>query len=576
MTKDHIHEVVTAALKALTFDASDLHITSPSQESFGDYSTSIALQLAKTEKKNPMDIANQIAKEIEVGDLIEKVEVLKPGFINFWISKSTLSETLNDIDDQYGDSESMSDQNIIVEFSSPNIAKPFTVGHLRSTIIGNSIANLFESQGSSVFRDNHLGDWGTQFGKQIYAIKNFGENIEAKIENAENPVKELVELYIKFHEEAEKNPELDDEARKWFKKLEEGDAEARRLWQECIDWSWKEFDAIYKKLNISFTENDGRGYGESFFEDKMQIVIDELRGKKFMKASKGAELVFFPDDKLPPLMIMKQDGATLYATRDLATDYFRLHHPKYGKNLLIINEVGAEQALYFRQLYEVEKMLGWVSEGQRVHVKHGMYRFKDFKMSTRKGNVIWLSDVLDEAVKRAQTLSKIPVPREISQEIAFGALKWNDLKRSSHLDIVFDWDEILSMQGNSGPYVQYTYVRCKSILAKRHTESAEGVANLPAGRQGIHKINEEETAILRALAKYPEVVHDAAKNYAPNYITTYLYELAQKYNFFYQKHQILKEENEKIRTFRIRLTEAVSHVLKHGLNLLGIQTVEKM
>ncbi len=566
MTKEKINQKVAQVLQKIGLSAAALNISSPSQESFGDYSTSIALQLAKTTKRNPMEIAQEIADGIETDELIDKVEVMKPGFVNIWIAKDKLLNTLVNIDSSFGNNIIYQGKKIIVEYSSPNIAKPFTVGHLRSTIIGDAVANLLSATGATVFRDNHLGDWGTQFGKQIYAIKTWAD--EQKIEQSENPVKELVALYVKFHEEAEKDPQIEDEARKWFKRLEEGDEEARRLWKKCIDWSWKEFNKIYEKLGISFTENDGRGYGESFFEDKMQPVIDELRKKQLLTESKGAELVFYPDEKLPPLMIIKQDGATLYSTRDLATDKFRLENSRYGRDVMIINEVGAEQALYFRQIFELEQMLGWTKEGQRIHIKHGMYRFKDMKMSTRKGNTIWLEDVLEEATRRAIGLAKDKVNEEAAEKVGIGALKWNDLKRSSHLDIVFDWDEILNMQGNSGPYIQYTYVRCKSVLNK--------VKVIPNEFEGSLSLNDEETAILRTLIKYPEVVQDAAENFAPNYITTYLYDLSQKYNLFYQKHQILKEENEGIKNFRMLLTQKVSTVLSHGLSLLGIEAVEKM
>lgn len=568
MVKEHIYTVIKRSLEKLNLPVENLNITSPAQESYGDYSTSIALQLAKSEKKNPMELAQTIADNIESKDIIGKVEVMKPGFINLWISKEKLLGNLSEIDPSFGNTHTNAGQHVIVEYSSPNIAKPFTVGHLRSTIIGDAIANLLEATGATVFRDNHLGDWGTQFGKQIYAIKAWGD--EKQIEESENPVKELVSLYVKFHEEAEKNPQIEEEGRKWFKKLEEGDEEAKRLWKKCIDWSWKEFNKIYQKLGIEFTENDGRGYGESYFEDKMEPVIEELREKNLLKESKGAELAFFPDDKLPPLMIIKQDGATLYATRDLATDKFRLENPRYGSDVTIINEVGAEQALYFKQLFELEEMLGWIKKGQRIHIKHGMYRFKDMKMSTRKGNTIWLEDVLEEAIKRAKGLAKDKVNEETAEKVGIGAIKWNDLKRSSHLDIVFDWDEILNMQGNSGPYVQYTYVRCKSILNKLDTSV------IPDPDPGSSNMNEDELTILRTLNKYPEAVMEAAKNYAPNYITTYLYDLSQKYNLFYQKHQILKEANVNTRNFRILLTQKVSIILRHGLNLLGIETVEKM
>lgn len=608
MMKDQIHKSIQKALESLNLPTNKLVINPPNNEDFGDYSTSIALQLAKSEKKDPMELAQTIADAIQTDDIIAKVVVIKPGFINIWISVEKLKKSLSKNAANNIEIPQVNNGNkIIVEYSSPNIAKPFTIGHLRSTIIGDTIANVLESTGATIYRDNHLGDWGTQFGKLIFAINKWGS--KDTIEHCENPVKELVRLYVKFHTEAEKNPDLEIEGRKWFKKLEDGDKEARKIWKQSIEWSWTEFERLYKELGINTErfENNGRGYGESYFEDKMAPIISELKDKKILKKSKDAWLVFFPNEKFPPLMLMKQDGATLYATRDLATDKFRLQ--KYGKDVIIINEVGAEQSLYFKQIYEVEKMAGWVQDGQRIHIKHGMYRFKDSKMSTRKGNTIWLEDVLEEAKKRAFYLSQHSLdfketyvdsrsnkttlsarknalkPTEIinnEEAIGIGALKWNDLKRSSHMDIVFDWDDILNMQGNSGPYVQYTYVRCKSVLSKSYPEATlkdpekEWIL-LPTSRnQNDKRINNEELALLRALIKYPEVVLETAQNFAPNYLCTYLYELSQKYNLFYQKNPILKAKHEDEKNLRLAITKATANVLKHGLTLLGIQTVEKM
>ena len=376
---------------------------------------------------------------------------------------------------------------------------------------------------------------------------------------------------------------MEDKARAWFKKLEEGDNEARRLWQKCIDWSWKEFDAIYKTLGVSFTENGGRGYGESYFEDKMVPVIKELEEKGLLKDSQGAKLVFFDDDKYPPLMIIKKDGATLYATRDLATDKFRLSH--YGNDVVVINEVGAEQSLYFQQLYQVEQMLGWYKSDQRIHVRHGLYRFKDTKMSTRKGNTIWLEDVLTEAVQRAKAFSRrgdpswspelrhgdTPDPQEIAQVVAIGALKWNDLRKSSAQDIVFDWDDLLTMEGNSGPYMQYTYARCKSVLQKSPLGDLSDLSTL-----GNLSFELEELSLLRHLYRFTEVVEEAAKTYSPHIVATYLYDLAQRFNVFYHKHSILQSEDAQTKAFRVQLTKSVADTRHQGLKLLGIDTVEKM
>jgi len=566
------------AVQDLLGQETEPQLEHPVDESHGDYSTNIALMLwsnkeliiKNQEYKNPLGLAQKIVDSIIHNSQFmihfDRVEAVAPGFVNFWVSKNYLVNNLQEVlnKKEYGSKPQDPNKKVVVEYSSPNIAKPFTVGHLRSTIIGDAVANLLDANGWKVYRDNHLGDWGTQFGKQIYAIKKWGD--KEKIEKSERPIKELVELYIKFHEEAEKNPEIEDEARKWFKKLEDGDVEARRLWKKCVEWSLKEFEEIYRKLGISFTENNGLGYGESFFEDKIKDVLDELNNKKLLKESEGAKLIFFPQAKFPPLMIIKKDGASLYSTRDLATDKFRLE--KYGKDIVVVNEVGAEQTLYFKQLFEVEKMLGWYKEGQRIHLKHGHYRFKDQKMSTRKGNVIWLEDVFKEAEKRALALAGEEQGGADEAAVGIGAIKWNDLKRSSNLDIVFDWDEILNMEGNSGPYLQYTFARTRSVLAKVKNQKSK----IKTTTQNS-KLENEEVSLLRSLNKFEEIVEEAGEKFAPNILCTYLFDLAQKFNLFYQKHRIVKSENEE---FRLALTQAVGQVIKNGLNLLGIPAPEKM
>ncbi len=574
--KNEIISVLGGLLKEIAKNHVEFSVEMPKNEGFGDYASNIALVLFKDKGlmvnnkfKTSMDLAKVVSDKLNTSSLIpnlcSRIEVVKPGFINFYLSKSYLFSQLEQIlekKEKSGSKNENLNKKVVVEYSSPNIAKPFTIGHLRSTIIGNAIANLLQANGWKVFRDNHLGDWGTQFGKQIYAIKTWGN--EEIIEQSKNPVKELVALYIKFHEDAEKNPELEEKAREWFKKLENGDLEARRLWKKCVGWSLKEFQIIYKKLGVNFTENNGLGYGEAFFEDKMKDVLRELNDKKLLKKSDGAELIFFQNNIFPPLMITKKDGTTLYATRDLATDKFRLE--KYGKDVLIINEVGAEQSLYFNQLFEAEKMLGWIKDGQRIHVKHGLYKFKDERMSTRKGNAIWLEDVLQEAVKRAEKFGS--EKKEIAEKVGIGALKWNDLKRSSNLDIVFDWDEILNMQGDSGPYIQYAFARIQSVLTKVKNQNAKvKITNLN------FKLNDEEISLLRALNKFPEAVEQAGEKFAPSILCNYLFDLTGKFNLFYQKHKIIESEQ---KNFRLMLTQAVGEIIGNGLALLGISAPENM
>lgn len=581
MIKQEIAKLIQDVLKEKGIDDVKVIVDYPADPKHGDYSSNVALISAKKVRKDPVEFAEEIVKELgtrnqppkaslakggELG-LFQKIEVMKPGFINFFVSTEALVKTFNDLTlPNIGKGRT-----VVVEYSSPNIAKPFTIGHLRSTIIGDAIANLLHAVGYTVHRDNHLGDWGTQFGKQIYAIKTWGN--EEEIDKADRPVKILVDLYVKFHKEAEKNPELEDDGRAWFKKLEDGDEEARKLWQKCVDWSWKEFDAIYKQLGVSFTENNGRGYGEAFFEDKMTPILEELKQKGLLKEGKeGAKIIEYSDEtKLPSLMILKKDGATLYATRDLATDRFRLQHYN-DQGLLVINEVGIEQELYFKQLYKLEEMLGWFEPEQRIHVKHGLYRFKEGKMSTRKGNVIWLEDVLEESKKRAAALSDDRAGAS-SEIVGIGAIKWNDLKRDSKQDIAFDWDEILNMQGNSGPYLQYVYARTQSVLRRSEKELELEIGNL--------KLEIEERNLLRLLARFDETVVESAIRYAPNVLCMYLFELAQAFNLFYQKHPILNpsaalREKDDVQAFRLALTAATGEVIKQGLNLLGIQAPERM
>ena len=567
--KQTIETSLITAVKELGLDAQKIEVDSkPSQ---GDYSSNVALSLfSQTEKgiwKSPRELAAAITEKL--ADVLPPdyaACVAGPGFINISLSSNfLLSQLVRLSEDPLALLHIVSPDKVIVEYSSPNIAKPFTVGHLRPTIIGDTVANILEIAGYTVYRDNHLGDWGTQFGKLIAAIKKWPEDFK-QIESAPQPVKILVDLYIKFHSEAENDPSLEDEARAWFKKLEDGNTEARALWQQCIDWSWKEFSRIYQELgiNLSLFENDGKGYGESYFEDKMGPVLSQLREKSLLSEGKdGAQLVFFPNDELPPLMILKKDGATLYATRDLATDLFR--QEQYGKDITVINCVGIEQSLYFQQLFKTEELLGWYTKKQRVHIGNGHYRFKEGKMSTRKGNVVWLQDVITESQKRAESLAKESGSSKTTHQVGIGALKWNDLKRSAHLDVVFDWDEVLSMQGNSGPYVQYTAVRCASVLQKSTSLSTD---------LGLYQPNTQEMDVMRKLVKFADIIDEAAREYAPHYVCTYLYELASLFNTFYNKHKILDEED--ATPYRLLLTRVVGATLTRGLALLGIETPEKM
>ena len=536
-------------------DPIDFTLEHPQDLSFGDYSTNVALIAGKMRKENPRTLAEKIVSVLEKPKEVETIEIAGGGFINFRLSRDFFSDAIKKIDKEFGKRNIGEGRNILVEFSSPNIAKPFTIGHLRSTIIGDSLARILYFLGYNVIRDNHLGDWGTQFGKLIVAIKKWGD-IDAIWKDA-FPVKRLVELYVRFHDESEKNPALPEEGRMEFVKLEKGDAEARELWRKCIKWSLKEFEMLYEKLGVKFDTM----LGESFFEDKMTAVLSELTKRGIAKRSEGALAVLFPSDAYPPFLVQKSDGSTLYSTRDLATDQYRLK--TYGNDVTIINEVGIEQNLYFKQLFETERMLGWVKEGQRVHVGHGLYRFKDGKMSTRKGNVIWLQDIIDEAVKRAEKINP-----ETATVVGIGAIKFNDLKRESKQDIVFNWDEVLNLKGDSGPYLQYSYVRAKSILKKAEEEKIPHLEEKPPS-------GGEANLLERLLYRFPEIVERAGTKYQPNYIATYLIDIAGAFNNFYAKEQIVSKDDDGS-SYKVALTEAFSHVMKNGLWLLGIETPERM
>lgn len=563
MIQEKIKRAIEKVLADLGIQAPEIKLEHPADLAHGDFSTNVALTVKTDARKIKEELEKNLPAEVE------KIEIAGPGFINFYLSEKFFAEALKEILDKredFGRSEAGKGKKAIIEYSSPNIAKPFTVGHLRSTIIGDAVANLLTASGYEVIRDNHLGDWGTQFGKLIVAIKKWG-NFDA-IKKSDNPIKDLVALYVKFHDEAEKNATLEDEARAEFSKLESGDSEAKKIWQECINLSLAEFAKIYQRLGVSFNTQ----YGESFFIDKIAPVHDELIKKNLLTDSEGAKVVMFEEEtKLPPLIIEKSDGSTIYATRDLAADLWR--KKEYNPDL-IINEVGSEQALYFQQIFKTEELLGWFKPDQRVHVMHGLYRFKEGKMSTRKGNVIWLEEVLDEAVKRASEFNAEPA---VAEAVAIGAIKYNDLKRDSKQDIIFDWDEILNLKGNSGPYLQYTYARTKSILEKAGVSGEERTLicefpSLTVSKEGL--LSSELTPVEKLLYRFPEVVERAAREYAPHHLCTYLYELASAFSSYYADHQIVSDEPESL--YRVALTAAVGQVLKNGLTLLGIATPEKM
>lgn len=566
--------VLRALYKAYERDFPDLKIDYPNDDSHGDYATNVALHLTKELNLPPREIAQKISDSIEKNELIEKTDIAGPGFINFFISKKQLEENLNEIleqKDKYGSSNIGDGKNIIAEFSSPNIAKPLGVHHLLSTIIGQTLSNIYQFLGFKVTNINHIGDWGTQFGKLTYAYKQWGnrEVIET------SPIDELLKLYVKFHDESEKDSTLEEKARAEFKKLEDGDEENRKLWEWFCKVSLEEVQKTYDFLGgIHFDHIQG----ESFYNDKMGELLEHGKKEKvFTEGKEGSVIVEFEDDKYPPYLVQKSDGATLYSTRDIAAINYREEtwHPEK-----ILYAVDVAQSLHFQQLFEVSRLLK-LTDSELVHVVFGRMQFKDSKMSTRKGNIVLLDEVLEEAVKKAENVVEEKnrdldeaTKKDVGHKIGVGALKYTILAQNRITNITFDWDKMLSLEGNSAPYLQYSYARAKSILRKALISNAEEQTE-DDGKEDLEAIEARTSAILRFLPKFKEYILRSADEYKPNIITNYLWELSQKFNSFYNQVPVLKAKKED-KEARLKIVEAVSQVLKNGLLLLGVEVVEEM
>jgi len=550
------------ALQKLKISSSKLALEHPVNPDHGDYSTNIAMRVKKKDLPSSFDLATKIVNTWRSGGLpgyLAKIEVVKPGFINLWLQNEYFISQIEEVikkKDNFGRVSSGKGKTVVIDYSSPNIARPFGIGHFRSTIIGQALVNLYRFLGWEVIGINHLGDWGTQFGKLIYQIKN--RHTKKKL-----TIKDLEKLYVEFHQRVVKKPKLEDEARKWFKKLEEGDPEAKKIWKECVEVSLKEFDRIYQRLNIKFNQT----IGESFYQDKMKKVIESAKKKKILVKSEGAWVIKFPNLKIPPAILIKSDGATTYETRDLASIEYRRNkwHPD-----LFVYEVGTEQTLHFNQIFAAAVRLGYGKSEQLVHVNHGLFYLPGIgKLSTRTGKTIHLEKLLNESVKRAKKLGS--QNQKVAEMVGVGAVKYFDLKNHPATNIAFDWQKMFALEGDSGPYLQYTHARCQSVLAKSEKDLRNEEFVFPY----LH-LKTEEQNLLRTLYKFPEVVQQAGEKFSPNLVCSFLFDLAQKYNVFYNKHSILKADNKELIRFRLFLTLAVSQIIKTGLNLLGIATPERM
>lgn len=521
-------------------------------------------ELSKIEKKNPAQIAQELAPQLNTENtIISHVEAAGP-YVNFFLDKSQFAskflQTIITEGQQYGTQSYGAGKTITMDVSHPNIAKPFSMGHLRSTVIGNAIGNLLEKTGYNVERLNYLGDWGTQFGKLIAAYKLWGD--EGKVRA--NPIQELLNLYVYFHEKAEEDSSLDQLGRDWFKKLEQGDEEATKLWKWFREESLEAFQTIYDLLNVSFDSYKG----ESSFHAQSGQIIEMLNQKGLLEESDGAQVVRLDDLDMPPALIKKSDGTTLYTTRDLAAAIYRKETYQHAESLYV---VGNEQSLHFNQVRAVLHKLGYEWSDEITHIAFGMMLKDGKKMSTRKGKVVFLEEALERAIQYAKENVEEKNPDlaqkdEVARQIGVGAVIFHDLKNDRRNDIEFSYDEMLRFDGDTAPYLQYTYARAQSILRKAGDTSTS---------YQFHEADWDYAwPIIQKIASFPEVIQQAVYYYDPSKMAKYLLKLAQNFNSYYANVRILEESP--YQSSRLALVESVSVVIKEGLSLLGIEAPEEM
>lgn len=536
----------------------------PPNSEMGDYAFP-CFRLAKVFRKAPNMIAADLAESIEAKDAISKVEPAG-GYVNFFVNKSQLAKNvINDVLTQgkkYGHSELGKDKTVVIDFSSPNIAKPFHIGHIRTTVIGNALYKIYDSQGYNTVRVNHLGDYGTQFGKLIVAFKKWG-NKEA-VES--NPIPELLKLYIQFHDEAEKHPEMEDEARAWFTKLENDDKEAKDLWQWFRDESLKEFSRVYDLLDIEFDSYAG----ESFYSDKMDRVIDIIKDKGLLEESEGTNIVNLEEYNMTPALITKKDGSTLYMTRDLAAALYRKENYDFEKCIYV---VGSQQSLHFQQLFKVLELIGFEWAKDMVHVPFGMVALEEGTMSTRKGRVVFLESVLRQAIEKTKEtiLAKNPNAEnvdEIAKQVGVGAVVFQELSNSRIKDYTFSWERTLSFEGETGPYVQYTHARCCSVLRK---------ANMDVTADVDYSVlsDADSSEVLKLIASFNDSILAAMRKNEPHIVTRFVLDLAQAFNKFYHDNPILVDDIE-VKKARVALVAATKQTIENALSILGMGAPERM
>ncbi len=537
-------------------------IEKPKDESMGDAAFP-CFSLSKVLRKAPNMIASELAEKIEKDQIIEEISPLG-GYLNFFFNKKAfakdIAEKVISEGENYGKSKEGEEKTVVIDFSSPNIVKPFHVGHLFSTAVGNSLSRIYDFLGYKVEKLNYLGDWGTQFGKVITAYKMWGDKEIVE----KDPINELNKLYVRFHEEAEKDSSLEDRARSEFHLLETGDEENYGLWNWFREVSIEEFKKVYEKMGITFDSYNG----EAFFAKRTDSIVSELKEKNLLTLSDGAYIVEFPD--MAPAIVLKQDGSTIYTTRDLASAEYRANTYNFHKNIYV---VGLPQSLHFKQIFATLEKLGKSYAKDCQHVGFGTVKFATGAMSTRSGNVVLLETVLSEAINKTAEIMKANgnVGDDVSdaaQKVGIGAIFYTFLKNSREKDIIFDWNDILDFNGESGPYVQYSYARGKSVLRKAETEDLTGYTF-------DYDITAEEYSLLKLLSEFSDVVRSAAEKYEPFYINRYVTNVAKAFNKFYNTTPILKGE-ESVKKARLLITEATTICIKNALSLLGIETVERM
>lgn len=562
--KNKIIDLLAAQIEGMSKEDISATIEIPPKPEMGDFAFP-CFRLAKTMHKAPNMIAADIKEAIGDVDYLDRIEV-KGAYLNFFVKTEVFVKSMIEAanSENFDGSDIGEGKNICLDYSSPNVAKNFHVGHLRTTIIGNSLYKIFSKLGYNAIRINHLGDWGTQFGKLIVAYKAWGSKEAVE----KDGISELMKLYVKFHEEADKNPELVDEARAWFAKMEQGDEEALSIWQWFKDISLVEYKRTYDLLGVDFDYY----LGESFYRDKCQEVVDKITEAGLLKESEGAMIVDLSEYDMAPCIITKKDGSSIYATRDLAAIFYRKKTYNFCKCLYV---TGQEQKLHFAQVFKVVELLGneWAKD-QLVHIPYGLVSLEGAKLSTRNGNIIYAEDILHDAIEKSLEIITEKSPNlenkeEVAKMVGVGSVLFNDLYNQRIKDVSFSWDKVLNFDGETGPYVQYTHARCSSVV--RLAENFD-----PSNEVDFSVITEPDAIfLLKEINRFPKVVLDAADKYEPSIVARFAVDVAQAFNKFYNSTRInVPEEN--VKNARVMLTYLTKKTLSDALELLGIQAPEAM